>query len=72
MATAKNGESRSGLAKQHVYAVLGVSERGGQKYVTLRNPWGQTEPGTDGTDDGVFTLTLDQFAALYHDVTIGK
>ncbi len=61
LATAKNGESRSGLAKQHVYAVLGVSERGGQKYVTLRNPWGKTEPVGDNKNDGIFEMRFSDF-----------
>ncbi len=60
------------MVEGHAYTVVDVQQKNGKKLVTLRNPWGQTEPGSDGTDDGVFTLTLDQFAALYHDVTIGK
>ncbi|MBL8957112.1 MAG: hypothetical protein JNK82_40440 [Myxococcaceae bacterium] len=51
----------SGLSGKHVYAVLAVYERGGEKYVRMRNPWGYGEPGSDGRDDGVFELTIDAF-----------
>ena len=44
--------SRS-LSAWHVYTVLGVGEENGQRYVHLRNPWGNTEPGRDGKCDGV-------------------
>lgn len=56
----KNYEG-TGLSKGHVYAILGVSEKDGQRFVTLRNPWGHTEPGKDGKDDGVFTMPLAEF-----------
>ncbi len=56
----KNYEG-TGLVKAHVYAILGVSEKDGERFVTLRNPWGHTEPGKDGKDDGVFTMKLHDF-----------
>lgn len=56
----------------HAYTVLGTHEENGVKYVTLRNPWGSTEPGTDGDDDGVFTITLGQFARNYVGITAAK
>lgn len=56
----KNYEG-TGLAKGHVYAILGVSEKAGARVVTLRNPWGHTEPGNDGKNDGVFTMKLHDF-----------
>ncbi|MBL8933052.1 MAG: hypothetical protein JNM69_00775 [Archangium sp.] len=51
----------TGLAKGHVYAVLGVSEKDGQKFVQLRNPWGHGEPAGDGKDDGQFSMPLAEF-----------
>lgn len=48
----------------HEYSVLGYDEK--TKTVTIRNPWGSTEPMTpwasakDGKNDGVFTLPLDE------------
>jgi hypothetical protein len=56
----KNYEG-TGLVKGHVYAILGVSEKKGQRFVTLRNPWGDTEWGKDGKDDGTFTMKLADF-----------
>lgn len=56
----KNYEG-TGLAKGHVYAILGVSEKDGQRFVQLRNPWGQGEPKGDGTNDGVFTMPIAEF-----------
>ncbi len=51
----------TGLVKGHVYAVLGVEEKDGQKLVKMRNPWGNTEPGADGKNDGLFTLPIETF-----------
>jgi Calpain family cysteine protease len=51
----------TGLVKGHVYAVLGVEEKDGQKRVLMRNPWGNKEPGNDGKNDGLFTLPLETF-----------
>ncbi len=55
----------SGLYAWHAYSVLGVSEEGGKTYVTLRNPWGNSEPGSDGANDGTFRLTVEEFAKFY-------
>ncbi|TNE45145.1 MAG: hypothetical protein EP343_28150 [Deltaproteobacteria bacterium] len=56
----------------HAYTVLGVEESEGKKYVNLRNPWGNSEPGNDGKDDGIFKLELAEFAHLYKSVAIAK
>lgn len=32
--------ANSGLASDHAYSVLGVEERGGERLIKLRNPWG--------------------------------
>lgn len=57
--------SGSGLYAWHAYTVLGVSEEGGEKFVQLRNPWGKSEPGSDGQNDGVFKLPVADFAKYY-------
>ncbi len=56
----KNYEG-TGLAKGHVYAILSVGEKDGQRFVQLRNPWGKGEPGADGKNDGVFVMPLHEF-----------
>lgn len=50
----------SGIHASHNYSVLGY-ERGpnGERYVILRNPWGQSEPQGDGVDDGIFKMNVE-------------
>ena len=62
----------TGVHAWHVYTVLGAVEEGGTKYVQLRNPWGQSEPGNDGKDDGIFKMKLEDFTKLYQGVDIGN
>jgi hypothetical protein len=57
-----HAKAREGLVPDHVYSFLGTEEEGGKRYVKLRNPWGQGEPGHDGTDDGIFRIDLDVLA----------
>jgi hypothetical protein len=54
-----------GLVVPHAYSVLSVSERDGERYVTVRNPWGHHEVGRDGKDDGTFELPLSLFAEQF-------
>ncbi len=62
-----------GLPTGHEYTVVGYDRA--TDTVTLRNPWGRTEhtgaDGTksDGTDDGTFTVTMEEFDDLFSDVT---
>lgn len=56
----------------HVYTILGVEESEGKKYVNIRNPWGNSEPGYDGKDDGIFRLELDRFIHFYSGTYINK
>ncbi len=58
----------SGVYAWHVYTVLGASEEAGVKYIQLRNPWGSTEPGSDGKNDGIFKMKLDDFTKWYRGV----
>ena len=64
--------SGTGVYAWHVYTVLGAVEENGTRFVQLRNPWGSTEPGSDGKDDGIFKMKLDDFAKLYQGVDIGN
>lgn len=57
--------TNSGVYADHAYSVLGYEEKNGQKYVTLRNPWGESEPAGNGANDGVFQLKLEEFTKLY-------
>lgn len=61
--------TNSGVFADHSYSVLGTREAGGQKFIRLRNPWGDTEPGgakpLDGKDDGVFELPLATYGKLF-------
>jgi hypothetical protein len=57
--------TNSGVYANHAYSVLGAGQEQGQRYVTLRNPWGSGEPAGDGVDDGVFRLPLERFMTLY-------
>lgn len=62
--------ANTGVYGDHSYSVLGAEESGGKKYVLLRNPWGESEAGNDGKNDGFFKLEMDKFMKLYDDVAI--
>ena len=64
--------SGTGVYAWHVYTVLGASEEAGTKYVELRNPWGNSEHGSDGKNDGIFKMKLEDFTKLYQGVEIGN
>jgi len=57
--------TNSGVYADHAYSILGYKEKDGVKYVTMRNPWGESEPTGDGKNDGIFDLKLDDFRKLY-------
>lgn len=61
-----------GLVGDHAYTVLGVEERGGERFVKLRNPWGEREPGRDGKDDGLFSMPLEKFLHAFATVEFAK
>lgn len=61
----------TGVYAWHAYSVIGTSKEGDVQYVQLRNPWGKSEPGSDGKDDGIFKMKLDDFQKLYNSVYIG-
>jgi len=57
--------TNTGVYADHAYSVIGYEERNGERYVQLRNPWGESEPAGNGANDGVFSLKLADFARLY-------
>ena len=48
--------------------MLGCSERNGKRYVTLRNPWGESEPKGNGANDGIFEIEFSKVAKLFQQV----
>lgn len=63
--------SGTGVYAWHAYSVLDTRDEGGVKSVQLRNPWGNTEPGNDGKNDGIFWMTMEDFTKLYSGVYLG-
>lgn len=72
------GTPHDGVLADHAYTVEGtrVDPQTGERYVTLRNPWGSTEPmgsdgkPLDGKDDGVFEMKLEDFMKTYQAVAV--
>lgn len=60
--------SLKGLVAGHAYTVLSFDDKSDQ--IRLRNPWGDTEPGNDGKDDGIFVLSFQQFMANFYTLGI--
>lgn len=58
--------TNTGVYADHAYSILGY-EKGdhGERFVVLRNPWGESEPAGNGPNDGVFKLKLEDFTKLY-------
>jgi hypothetical protein len=64
--------SIEGLHAWHCYTVLGAVAEDGKKYIRLRNPWGYSEPGHDGTDDGIFKLEVQDFIKYFQGIEYVK
>lgn len=62
--------TNSGLYADHAYSVWGTEEKGGKKYVQLRNPWGESEPANNGRDDGIFRMELSEFMKMFANAEI--
>ncbi|HEY1088283.1 MAG TPA: C2 family cysteine protease [Archangium sp.] len=62
--------TNTGVYANHAYSVLGVEEENGTKYVKIRNPWGQSEHGYDGKNDGFFRIELGKFTELYQSLHV--
>lgn len=54
-----------GIPNGHEYSIIGYNSN--RRTITIRNPWGETEPtnewgsAADGTDDGVYSMHLNEF-----------
>lgn len=64
--------TNSGVYADHAYSILKTREAGGKQFVTLRNPWGESEPANNGPNDGVFELEMAVFAKLYQNIMYVK
>ncbi len=61
-----NRYTNTGVYPNHSYSIYGVEEKDGERYVEIRNPWGESEPYPgDGKNDGIFMLKLEDFTKLY-------
>lgn len=63
--------TNSGVYADHAYSILGYETSGTERYVVLRNPWGESEPAGNGANDGIFKLKLDEFTKLYSTLYYG-
>mgnify|MGYP000352284962 CR=1 FL=1 len=61
----------TGLHAWHSYSVLGAVEEEGKRFVLMRNPWGNSEPGNDGKNDGSFKIPFEEFMKQFSVVTVG-
>lgn len=57
------------IVGDHNEAVLGISEKNGERTVTLRNPWGMFVPRGAGRSGGVYTLPLEKFVLFFDGLT---
>ena len=60
--------TNTGVYADHAYSVIGYEERNGEKFVKLRNPWGESEPAGNGANDGIFELDIKTFSKLYQNL----
>lgn len=72
----KDDKTEQGLQTKHEYSIENYDPA--TRTVTIRNPWGKGDPLTadgkprDGKDDGVFTMSLDEFQRTFSDVAYGQ
>ncbi len=72
--TVSNNFGSENLPEWHIYSVLDYDTANGT--ITIRNPWGRGEledangAPIDGTDDGVFTVTEEEFLELFESVSV--
>src|SRR5262249_55406107 len=61
------------LEPLHDDGVRRVFERGGKRFVELRNPWGHHAPeNAQHVDNGIFELPFDDFVRNYVAVFVGR
>lgn len=58
----------AGLERDHAYTVIACDSA--QQRLRLRNPHGHGEPGQDGQDDGIFSLSVQEYLSNFNSVTI--
>lgn len=64
------GGASTGIVANHEYSLLGYRrDEHGTEWVQLRNPWGDTEPGEDGKNDGIFWMRVSSFAKCFSEVS---
>jgi len=56
-----------GIAGNHLYSVLETREHNGKRFIKLRNPWGQCEPG-NRKGDGVFWIEFSKCKKLFSQI----
>ncbi len=49
----------------HAWSILDAFEASDIRYVKIFNPWRSTQANSEGLNDGVFVLTLDEFIQRY-------
>jgi hypothetical protein len=57
--------TNTGVYANHAYSVMGYEKVGTDRFVIVRNPWGESEPAGNGPNDGIFKLKLEDFTKLY-------
>lgn len=57
--------TNSGIYSDHSYSVLGYKVENGKQMLQLRNPWGESEPGNDGKNDGIFWIEASKAAHFF-------
>jgi hypothetical protein len=67
VASSKASGTTAGVVANHAYMMYDAFTENGVWKVRLYNPWGHDRVGaaTDGKDDGLITLTWDQFRANF-------
>jgi calpain family cysteine protease len=69
--SAANIDKTLGVRNAHAYTVLGVSEENGQKFVTVRDPWGEVGWEHEQASHGELKLPLAEFSAIFDLLSIG-
>jgi Calpain family cysteine protease len=64
--------TNTGIYADHAYSILGYEKSGNDRFVVLRNPWGESEPAGNGANDGLFKLKLEEFTKLYQTLYFGQ
>ncbi|MBL8955069.1 MAG: hypothetical protein JNK82_30110 [Myxococcaceae bacterium] len=61
--------TNTGVYANHSYSVIGYrTADDGTQLVKLRNPWGESEPAGNGSNDGIFELDIKTFNKLYQNL----